>query len=262
MGNLLKTPKIQLLITLLLIFLSAVINNPSILPVRNLLLILLTAITTEYICLKIRKISFFFPSAAIVSALIVTLLIAPNLPLYDILLTAILTIAAKNFLRLRSRHIFNPAALGLFVLSLLFHHNISWWAVSFQMPTVSNIASLFFFLVLLTPGLISMVRMRRYKITLSFLLLYVTTTSLISTAPLFTLLFDPTTLFFSLVMLPEPMTTPNKPKRQIAFGAFVACIAAVASLPLVTTALPFLKSIPDILVFSLLFGNAVFFARR
>lgn len=253
--NLLKIPKVQLSITLFLILLTAYFNSPSINIIRNLALALLSTIASDFIFLKLRKINFFPPTAAITTAIIITLILSPSLPPYEVFLSGMFAMFFKNFVRFSNRHVFNPAGVGVILTSFVFNHTVSWWAVSFQQ--VSNLKSLVFFLFLFSPFWISILRMRRFRIILSFLaanfiLIYILSKS-------FTLnnFLDPTTLFFSLVMLPEPMTTPNNHSKQIVFGIFVAFLSLMISLSIFS-----MFRIPDPFILSLLIGNLVFFRLR
>lgn len=253
--NLLKIPKVQLSIILFLILLTAYFNSPSINIIRNLALALLSTIASDFIFLKLRKINFFPPTAAITTAIIITLILSPSLPPYEVFLSGILAMFFKNFIRFSNRHVFNPAGVGVIITSFIFSHNVSWWAVSFAQ--VSNFKSLVFFLVLLSPFLISILRMKRFRIILSFLAANFILTYIVSKSFTLNNLLDPTTLFFSLVMLPEPMTTPNNHTKQIVFGIFVAFLSFMISLSIFTT-----LRIPDPLILSLLTGNLVFFKLR
>lgn len=201
-----------------------------------LILSLVAAIGSDFLFLKLRGKPLFFPSAAIVSGIIIALLISPNSPWYQILLPGLLAMFSKNFLHVSERHIFNPAAFGLLVSGIILRQNISWWGVSWQQLSIHPLA----FIILLTPFLVSALRMRRYFIQLAFLFVIV----LFKASPL-----DPTLLFFAAVMLPEPMTTPSKPPTQLAFGTVVALLSLI----------PYS---PDPLLVALLISNALFSVSR
>ncbi len=256
MQNLLKTVKVQLSLTLLLIFITALIHSQSIQSIALLITTLTATIATDFLCLKLRGKPLFFPSSAIASAFIISLVTAPNLPLYGAAIAGIIAMFTKNFVRIQGRHMFNPAGLGLLVSAFIFGHSVSWWAVSFQQLRIQNLEFIIYFLILLSPAIISILRMKRFRIILSFILAYVALNFILNTKYLIlNTLFDPTIIFFTLVMLPEPMTTPNNHIRQIAFGFFVA---------LITIFVPSSISnlIPDSLIFSLLIGNLLFFKLR
>lgn len=242
MRQLLKDPRIQISFTLLLIFVSAVFyyHRPDYL--KLLATAVGSAILFDFIFLKIRKVDLFIPVAALTSGLIISLLISPTLPFYESAVAAMSAMFFKNFIRFSRGHVFNPAGIGVFTAALLFNHNVSWWAVSFQQTVL-------FYLILLSPALISIVRLRRYKIIIPFLIVYSLTQIVNHQSSITNLTIDPTVLFFSIVMLPEPQTTPNKQHIQILFGTFVAFAGVIFS--------KFLSVDP--LILSLMAGNLVFY---
>ncbi len=260
--QLIKTAKIQMSILLLMIALTAILYFHSYLSILTLSVALASTLISDIIFIKFRKIEPFFPSAAIVSGLIIALLTFFQLPWYEVIATAVLAMIAKNFLRIHNRHIFNPAGFGLFTTSLIFHQSVSWWGVSFQKLSLSAV-SLLLLLIVISPGYVSMIRLKRYLIPVSFFCSYIL---FIGLQRLFQHNFNPiiilqvtllssTILFFSLVMLPEPMTSPNNPKLQIIYGACVGILATLLSLL-------FPNYFPDMLIGALLIGNALFFKFR
>lgn len=240
----LKDPRTQLSWLLILIFLSATFFYKDIYLLKSLAVGVSFCIFFDFLFLKIRKIELFPPAAAITTGIILSILISPKLPAYELILAAAVAMFFKNFVKGSNRHIFNPAGAGVLASSIIFGHPVSWWAVSFQ-PLTS-----IFFLILLSPILISIVRMRRYAIILPFLISYPIFLQIINHKSLIiNQLFDPTVIFFSLVMLPEPQTTPNKKEVQIFFGIFVA----------VATILSSKFSSADPLILALLTGNFLFY---
>lgn len=240
--TLLKIPKIQIAALLSLIFLSALLKNLNFQNILVLLLALSSTLISDFIFTKIRHTPHFLLSAALVSGLIIALLTDPNLPVYIPIVAGILAMFSKNFLRFQGKHIFNPAGFGLLATAFIFQTEVSWWG-----------ATLAYFLILLLPGYVSIKRMRRYFTIFSFMATYGVISLLLkqdfSYQAIVNAFFDPTPLFFALVMLPEPITTPYIPKYQIMFGVFIAAIALLIS----TTA------VPDPLIAALLLGNLLFF---
>ena len=232
------TAKLQMALFLSLIAISAVLFYHQLVPVFTISLAFAVTYISDSIFIHFRKIKPFPLEAAIVSGLIIGLLIAPTLPWYFVATAATFAMASKNFIRYNNRHIFNPAGFGLLLTSLLFHFDISWWGVSFQILHFS-IPAIIFFLILLSPGFVSIIRLQRYPIVLSFWVTYAILLWLIK----INISLDPTVLFFSIVMLPEPMTTPNYPNRQLVFGPFVAIVSVISGS----------------LIFGLLVGNLVFY---
>lgn len=249
----LKDPRTQLSYLLILIFLSAVFYYKDILLIKNLLIAVASTVGFDFLFWKLRKIEFFPPAAAITTGLIISLLISPNLPAYEVVIASFLAILSKNFIsgafklpfiKGGNRHVFNPAGIGVLLTSILMNHSVSWWAVSFQQTFP-------FLLILISPILVSIIRMRRHMITIPFIVVYFLLISIINHKSLsISQLLDPTVLFFSLVMLPEPMTTPNKKPIQTVFGIFVALFAIISS--------KFFLNL-DPLILALLAGNLLFY---
>lgn len=260
-----RIPKVQLTATLFLIFLTALITYPSFAAVRIIILSLLFTIGTDLFFTFLRKRALFIPYAAIATGLILSLTLSPHIQWYEILLVASISMGAKNFLRISNHHIFNPAGIGLVVGGILLHQNVSWWGVSFQTLIPFGIKHTLFFFILLLPSLVSVYRMRRYGSILSFLITYTLLLLLLNNfnfTILQTALFDPTALFFSIVMLSEPMTSPVQLKKQIPYGIFVALIAIFVSSSFVGTILTSHHLLPDGFLPALLVGNMVFFKFR
>lgn len=202
------------------------------------------------------------PYAAIVTGLILSLTISPRLPWYNILLIASLAMGVKNFIRINSHHIFNPAATGLVLGGLLIHQQVSWWGVSFQTLVPFTFSKLILFVILLSSLLVSALRMRRYGSILSFLTTYILLFFLLNqfNPSIFpSTIFDPTIIFFSIVMLPEPMTSPVQIKRQLLYGSSVALLAVISQSTALAQFLTVRNILPDGLLPFLLLGNFVFF---
>lgn len=257
---LLKVPKVQLTICLLLVFISTL--NVSLLNFPLLIGSVSLTIFFDILFTFFRKKVLFIPWAAIATGLIIALISDPHLGLYKLAVICFIAMASKNFLRISNKHIFNPAALGLFLGGIILNSSVSWWGVSFQTITDKPWA----FLVLLTPAYVSFYRMKRFGSILSFLLLYALLTSFLShrltPQVLINNLLDPTTIFFAIVMLAEPMTSPFKLKRQILYGIAVAITTLTLSYPAISSFLSGLKLLPDVLIPSLLLANMLFFKYR
>lgn len=237
--RLVSQPKVQLALSLLIFILSYFLPHPLISTLTYFSLIISLTAGLDYLLQRIRKNKSFFSVSALISGIIIGLLLSPNSSISSILLIVALSILSKHFLRIKNRHIFNPAAFGLFFGSLLIKSSVSWWGV----------ASGFLPLLLLT-GYVSIFRSRKLKIILSFFVVYNLLTFFINKR---IDIFDPVIIFFTLVMLPEPLTVPNQPIWQIFFGLTTAIITLI---------LFNLANVSDVLTGSLLITNLLFFKFR
>jgi Na+-translocating ferredoxin:NAD+ oxidoreductase RnfD subunit len=248
---------------LTLIFITAFLNNPSQKALLVFMLSLVSAASADLLFVRLRGVKPFFPSGSLVTGSIIGLLTSPDLSWYVPIVIGIIAMFSKNFIRFSNRHIFNPAGFGLLVGAIIFGYNISWWAVSFQKFSIFNFQFSIPFLILLSPALVSIFRMKRYRIVLSFLIAYALLNQFLNLkSSILNLITDPTILFFSLVMLPEPMTTPNNHKRQVIFGIFVALFSIFSSYPISNFKFQISNLSVDPLIFALLLGNLVFLRFR
>lgn len=266
MPTFLNIPKVRIAASLFLIYITAALRFPNFNSLSLLISCLGLTIFFDLLFAYFRKHNFFIPWAAVVTGLILTLIVDPTMSWYQIAIVSALAMGIKNFLRISQRHIFNPLASGLFLGGLIFNQYASWWAVSFQNIIQSNIQNLPFFLILLSPALTSVFRFKKHYSMLTFIMTNLLLTHL--SHPFLTFesvtskIFDPSTVFFILVMLPEPMTSPVNYKKQLLYGALVATIPFIFSHPLITNFLTNTNLSFDTLLFGLLLGNLLFFKYR
>ncbi len=191
--------------------------------IPHFFLIVLTAYIADYLLIKLRKIQPFFPLAALDTGLVIAFVLDPSSPLIYKLATPILAIVSKHFLKRGNRHIFNPAAFGLF-LTVLFGAPISWWVNSTGTTRFGNFITMLTDAVLIIGMLFILMKIRRLRMALSFLITFFLIRLLVyQEVNLWFSLF-----FFPLVMLSEPMTSPVDFKEQFVYGALGAILIIFA----------------------------------
>ncbi|MAG59466.1 hypothetical protein CMO96_01610, partial [Candidatus Woesebacteria bacterium] len=193
----------------------------------------------EYIFWRIRGVNSFWPSAGIISGLIIFLLADPAAPIELAIGATFLAVVGKQFIRLANAHIFNPAAFGLLAAGFL-GLPITWWGVSWGYLPLA--------LTILGAGYVSLFAIRQYKIVFSFLVVALVGSSLYigHIIPAINQMLVGAFWFFALVMLPEPMTAAKLSKIRIFYGSLIAL------LPFTLSQLHFF---PEPLLASLLVGN-------
>lgn len=256
----LKLPKVQMSLALIAIYLSAFGQLPFEQYVYVLIVSLTATIISDLAISYIRTRKLFIPHAAMVTGMILALLINPQIAWYKIAAIAFLAMAIKNFIRINNKHIFNPAAAGLLIGGYIFSSNVAWWGSSFQYSSNFNLQSLILYAILLSPLYVSAYRMKRYFSILSFILTYAVLTIInsgnsLSSLPI--ILLNPTVIFFSIVMLPEPITSPSGRNKQIFFGATVGILSFIMGSNFISGSV----FIPDALIAALLIANLIFFKK-
>lgn len=251
-----STPKAQLAVLLLVIYLTTTTRFSLALTAPVVALSVGSCVVFDLLWTFLKRRVLFLPLGAIVTGLIVGLVIDPQSGWFQIASVAVIAMAVKVFVRISGRQVFNPAAAGFFVAGVLWGGGFGWWGISFQRPTLLNPWSIVAFSVLLLPALISFYRLRRVGSGVAFL---VTDALLIGARQTF---LNPTTLFFATVMLPEPMTSPVRPRSQVLYGITIAILTVLLSTPPVYALMGRYGLLPDILTPALLVGNLLFVRLR
>lgn len=222
--DLLKIPKKPTLKTyifleLVILYLIALTFTQIFTVWLQTILALATAVTLEITLNKLRKNIYYFPDAAIISALIISIVLPKNLPLFVAIIAPAVAILAKHFVRIRNRHIFNPANLGIVAAVYLFGTFDEWWGAS----------SL---LVLILAGTyIIGFQLRRIYLPAIFLTIYAVVGGLVQSQTIIDRLTASYSIwFFALIMLPEPQTSPVRPAGIAFFGAIASALVIISEI--------------------------------
>lgn len=171
---------------------------------------------------------------ALIIALIIPLNFSYNLKFF--IEAGVISMGAKYLLTIEKRHLFNPAAVAIVILSLLTNFSATWWiGTPMMVPWV------------LAGGLLLMRKTRRERMVFNFLIAYLlivgvgvvisswTLVSVISTWKYSVL--NSALFFFTFVMLTEPMTSPATKKLQGYYGFLVALLYSTPQLKVISIGL-------------------------
>lgn len=185
------------------------------------LIITLTSYLTNKVFAKLFNTFTNFESVYITSVILI-LIITPARTMQEyvfIIFASIFAMASKYILNINKKHIFNPAAIAVLVAFLLLVGGASWW--------VSN--TIMFVPILL--GLLVVRKIQRFSLFFAFIitsLLAITLFSFMSgfntVWVLTNTIFESPLLFFALIMLTEPLTTPPTRKLQVYYGIIVGVL--------------------------------------
>ena len=191
---------------------------------QNAVTILVTAQAVQYIGSRLAGLERFDPLSALITSLSLTLLLRTELMALAALAAAI-AIGSKFLVRVRGKHVFNPANVALVALMLTSDQA---WVSSGQWGSAALGA---FSLSCL--GFLVLTRARRAETTIAFLMIY---GALLFARALW--LGDPLSiplhqvqngalLIFAFFMISDPKTTPDAPAGRVVYAAVVATIAFV-----------------------------------
>ena len=188
----------------------------------NAVVIMLTAQAVQYLGTRLAGLPRFDPLSALITSLSLTLLLRTELPLLAVA-AATIAIGSKFLVRVRGKHVFNPANVALVTLMLLSDRA---WVSSGQWGSATIGA---FGLACL--GFLVLTRAKRAETTIAFLVGYAA------------LLFgrawwlgDPLSiplhqlqngalLIFAFFMISDPKTTPDAARGRVAYALLVAAVA-------------------------------------
>lgn len=263
MFRFLRVPKNLIIVALSLLLITAAPKLGILQTTTLTLLCLGSNVAADLLFTYLRRRSFFIPLSGIITGLILTLIIDTSATWYQMVLVGTAAMAIKNFVRPWGKHIFNPAASGLAVGWIFFGIQPSWWAPSPYDPTNTfSPANLLIFLPILLIGYVSLLRYRRYFSVVSYGLIYFLllfgTQIATSVATAVSAMLNLGTLFYALLMLVEPMTSPVKKNRQLLYGTAVAGLTIALIHMQRTGGFSFF----DVTLTALLLGNLLFFRFR
>ncbi|MCB0378658.1 MAG: RnfABCDGE type electron transport complex subunit D [Bdellovibrionales bacterium] len=164
-----------------------------------------------------------FPLSGLVSAFGLFMICDVSSPIYYIPM-AILAMGSKFFIKIKSRHIFNPTTFGVVFTSLAFPSAVS--------PTglLRWDGNLFMSLFIFICGLLMVIKVNRWAVSASYYL----TAVAVATPLSFFIHENPYTYLHSLMWegivvytffnLTDPKTSPHKLKYQLLYGASIAVL--------------------------------------
>jgi len=184
--------------------------------IQLLLLILITSVITQLLFTKIFR-AITNIESFLITALILFFILSPiqsNEDIYITIATTVVAIGSKFLFAVNRKHFFNPAAIGILVLSILGYGNGIWWVGSRNLlPIVMLI------------GFLIIRKLRRFSLFFAFLFTAIVVISLSNlrhgltfTDSLIQLFTSWPLIFFGSVMLTEPLTTPPKRQLYITYG--------------------------------------------
>ena len=191
---------------------------------QNAAAVILTAQAVQFMASRFLALPRFDPLSALITSLSLTLLLRTEIVLLAAL-AACIAIGSKFLVRVRGKHVFNPANVALVSLMLLSDRA---WVSSGQWGSATIGA-----LALGCLGFLVLTRAKRAETTIAFLLFFA---ALLIGRALW--LGDPLAipvhqlqsgalLIFAFFMISDPKTTPDTPVGRVLYAAIVASAAFV-----------------------------------
>ena len=218
-----KTPKGLLTILLVVVTALAAPGEGARHVLLNMTLAVLAAGVLDLVILRVRNGAWEYPSGAVLTAMIVTMVVRAQEPWLVPVVTSLIAVLSKYVLRTRQANVFNPAALALVATFYLLPHGQSWWGA---LPDLSPV---WLRGVLLAGGIYLANRVNKLPLVLTFLgayfSLFTATAFLGDPRPIVEIFRSPdvdAVIYFTLIILTDPPTSPAKYRGQWMYGLIVA----------------------------------------
>jgi Na+-translocating ferredoxin:NAD+ oxidoreductase RnfD subunit len=221
-----KTPKGLLTILLVALTVIAAPGEGVEAVALNMGAAVLAAGIVDLIFLRIRNGEWEYPSGAVLTAMIVVMVVRAQEPWYVATVTSVVAVLSKYVLRTRQANVFNPAAFALVLMFYLLPHGQSWWGA------LPEVTPLWLRGALLVGGIYLANRVNKLPLVLSFLgayfCLFKATAFLGEARHVVEIFRSPdidAVIYFTLVILTDPPTSPAKYAGQWIFGIITAVVS-------------------------------------
>ena len=191
----------------------------------SLAILFVACVFSNYVFAKIWKATVNSESAYI-TALILSFLLMPSHNVYNLLIVAlagVIAMASKYVFAIQRKHIFNPAGVSALILGLFGSGLVVWW-----------VGTPYLALPVLILGLLILRKLHRFHMfgsfaITSFVILLIMNFVSLGQSVMFAkeVFLSWPLLFFGMVMLTEPLTTPPTHRLQIIYGVIVGFLFGV-----------------------------------
>ena len=240
------TIKTKLIIFLIILTLFFLVKEKELIFLSTLIIALISAIIVDSSWYYFKNRKFSISESSIISALIIGFVLASDNSWWIIVLTSLFAMSSKYLIRINKKHIFNPAAFGIFLSIILFGANTQWRGT-------------FLWYIFVPVGSYFIYKIRKLELLFSYSAVALGLFAIQAGLNKISLLniFGYLSYFFIFIMLIEPKTTPIKPLAKLIFGILVACLIFIliqvqvrfdvelAALLILNLFVPLLHKIPE-----------------
>lgn len=232
----LKSIKTQLILYLVSLALFLAIKDRDFIFLFTTLVAVSSALAIETVFLYLKERRFSFTESSIITGLIIGYVVSSDEALWKIVFTSALAILSKHLIVFKKKHIFNPAAFGLFLTVILFGASLQWKGT-------------FAWHILVPFGLYFIYKIKKIELLIGYALISLALfgTQAFLQGISWLNIFGYFSYFYIFVMAIEPKTTPTRLMGKFIFGAGIAILIFI----LTQIGVKF-----DVELFSLLMMNA------
>ena len=196
------------------VFLAYINHNTQF--ILTTLIAITTAVIIESSLIYFKNKTFKITESSIITGLIIGYVLASNNIWWLFCFASVAAILSKLLLRINKKHIFNPAAFGIFCVIVFFHAGVQWIGT-------------YLWYILIPFGIYFAYKTNKIEILLGYFLtsfLLIGYTALIHNISLISI-FGYFSYFYIFIMIIEPKTSPVSLKGKWIFGLGVAIMVFV-----------------------------------
>ncbi|MDD5130960.1 MAG: RnfABCDGE type electron transport complex subunit D [Candidatus Omnitrophica bacterium] len=211
--QILKSIKAQLVIYLAGLAVFLAIQDQSFIFLFTIGYTVFSAVCVESVIFYFKTKTFKWPSSAAITGLIIGYVLSGDQAWWKLLGACVLAVSSKYLIRFQKKHVFNPAAFGILLATILFGASTQWKGT-------------YAWYILLPAGIYFAQRIGKLKIVISYFLVSLALFGIQAITQRIPLshIFGYLSYFYIFVMIIEPKTSPAKPAVQIIFGAGIALL--------------------------------------
>jgi len=215
----LRSVKLQMIIFLAGFAVFVFIKDRDAAFVFAILTAVISALGFEAVLSFFKNRVIVFSESAVISGLIVGIVLSSDAPRWIFVAAPLIAVASKYIVRFNNKHIFNPAALAIFLVTLIFGVYTQWKGA-------------YYWYILAPAGIYFIFKIKKLELLFSYFITAIILFGIqawIYKVPLVNT-FGYLNYFFIFIMLIEPKTTPIIRKAKIIFGMEVAGLIFIFTL--------------------------------
>lgn len=209
----LKSIKTQLIIFLCGFALYLSFKDKDVIFLLTTFIAVISAIGVESVILFFKNKKLSITDSSIISGLIIGYVLSSDNPWWIFLLASFLAISSKYLIQIDRKHLFNPAALGIFLTVILFGASTQWKGT-------------YLWYILTLFGLYFISQIHKLEVVIGYGITALSLFGIQAVIQKVSLLniFGYLNYFYIFIMMIEPKTTPIKPRGKLIFGIGVAVL--------------------------------------
>ncbi len=206
----LKT-QLAIFLACFVLYLSFIDRDATFLFSLSIAIVSAVAIDSLIIYLKERK--FLIPRSSLISGLIIGYVLSSDTVWWVIALTSLLAVSSKHLIRINKKHLFNPAAFGLFLSIILFNVSTQWKGT-------------YVWYIVIPFGLYFVYKIRKIEVIVGYFIAFMVLFGVQAFLQKINLLniFGYLSYFYIFIMVIEPKTTPVSFMGKLIFGIGVSAL--------------------------------------